>query len=416
MIIRKFQAETENGAILKAKAELGGDAVVMNIKTIKPRGLMRLFKKPYVEITAALDEDKKKDPTELQTKLDQREAKKEDLFTETTFDKKQNFTETGISDNPIIKELERKEAQQNKNDALEKKLNDIQSLLEEKLAGEEQKAVEEEKKQEEAESEAELYTKLIYNKLLEQEVDEKYANLIIDELDRSINKEGGLDHVLSTVYQKMILKLGESKPIVLDKKLPKVVFFIGPTGVGKTTTIAKIASKFTLDDKKKVAMLTADTYRIAATEQLHTYADILNLPFKVIYKPEEIVEAVEEYKDYDLILVDTAGHSHQNQQQMSDIRSFLDSVKEEEQKEIFLVLSATTKYRDLISIADSYKEIKGFKLIFTKLDETTCCGNILNLKLYTDADLSYLTCGQNVPDDIEKLDAQKIVKQLMGGR
>lgn len=418
MIIRKFQADTENQAILRAKEDLGGNAVVMNIKTIKPRGLMRLFRKSYVEVTAALDEDKDfKKSMDLQSILDAKEektAKKdEDLFfinQPLTQSKKES------EENPILKELEKREAENRKNDSLEEKLTDIQQMLQEKLANDNRREVEEVQKMQQAENEIEMYAKMVYNKLLEQEVDEKYANQIVNEIDRNMKKDAGLDYILSTVYQKMILKLGESKPISLGAKLPKVVFFIGPTGVGKTTTIAKIASKFTLDEKKKVAMLTADTYRIAATEQLHTYADILNVPFKVIYTPEEIEKAVEEYEDYDLILVDTAGHSHQNEQQLSDIKKFVESIKDEEQKEIFLVLSATTKYKDLLSIADSYKGIEGFKLIFTKLDETTCFGSILNLKLYTDADLSYLTCGQNVPDDIEKLDAQRVVKQLLGGK
>lgn len=416
MIIRKFQAGTEKEAILKASEDLGGNAIVMNIKTVKPRGFMRIFKKPYVEVTAALDEEKggKESENELQTFITREtRAKREPL-------PKKEFSlppiQQEVNENPILKELERREAQNQRTDTLEEKLTGIQKLLEEKLAKEDKKAVEDKKTQVQEESEIEVYTKLIYNKLLEQEVDEVYANQIVDEIDKSIKKDAGLDYILSTVYQKMILKLGESKPITLGKMLPKVIFFIGPTGVGKTTTIAKIASKFTLEEKKKVVMLTADTYRIAATEQLHTYADILNIPFKVIYTPEEVEKAMEEYKEYDLILVDTAGHSHQNEQQLSDIKKLVSTVKDEEQVEIFLVLSATTKYKDLLSIADSYKGVEGFKLIFTKLDETTCFGNILNLKLYTDAELSYLTCGQNVPDDIEKLDAQRIVKQLLGGR
>lgn len=410
MIIRKYQAETENAAILKAKEDLGGNAVVMNMKTVKPRGLMRLFKKAHVEVTAALDEDKEEEIRKARAVVDTAAEEKKERM-------QQNGQGAVLDlDNPILRELERRESENNRQDALEEKLVDIQKLLQEKLNTEEKKQEKEEQEQVQAETEMEMYTKLVYNKLLEQEVDEKYANQIVDEIDHNIKKDKGLDYVLSTVYQKMILKLGEPKPITLGSTLPKVVFFIGPTGVGKTTTIAKIASRFTLEEKKKVAMLTADTYRIAATEQLHTYADILNVPFKVIYTPEEIEKAVEEYKEYDLILVDTAGHSHQNEQQLADIKKLLDTVKDEEQKEIFLVLSATTKYKDLLSIADSYKEVEGFKLIFTKLDETTCFGSILNLKLYTDADLSYLTCGQNVPDDIEKLDAQRIVKQLLGGK
>ena len=119
---------------------------------------------------------------------------------------------------------------------------------------------------------------------------------------------------------------------------------------------------------------------------------------------------------YDLIFVDTAGFSHKNQQQKSDTKRLLDGVNEEYHKEIYLVLSATTKYRDLMEIVDIYDEISDYKLIFTKLDETSSYGNLLNIKLYADADLSYVTIGQNVPDDIEVFDTQKIVKQLLGGR
>lgn len=413
MIIKKFQADTEKEAIVKASEDLGGDAIVMNIKTVKPRGFMRIFKKSYVEVTAALDEKKDEKGNELQSIITKETQAK------TQSQPQKEFSLSSIAqnaeDNPILRELERRETQNQKTDTLEEKLTDIQKLLQEKLAQEDKKKVEEKEMQLQEESEIEMYTKLIYNKLLEQEIDEIYANQIVDEIDKNLKKDVGLDYILSTVYQKMILKLGEAKPITLGKKLPKVVFFIGPTGVGKTTTIAKIASKFTLEEKKRVAMLTADTYRIAATEQLHTYADILNVPFQVVYTPDEVEKAMEEYKEYDLILVDTAGHSHQNEQQLSDIKKLVSTVKDKEQVEIFLVLSATTKYKDLLSIADSYKGVEGFKLIFTKLDETTCFGSILNLKLYTDAELSYLTCGQNVPDDIEKLNAQKIVKQLLGG-
>lgn len=409
MIIKKFQAPTETEAVLKAKEDMGSNAVVVNIKTIKPRGIMSLFKKMTVEVTAALEE---KAVVENSPKNESVVQKEERAFIN--------------SEREMVEAIDKiRIREEQKNEKLEEKIDTLQTLLEQNLNRTKQEEVDsEEVKREEApkkvaplkqESEIEIYAKMIYNKLIDHEVDERYANLIVDEIDRNVKTEGSLDYVISSVYQKMILKLGEPKPIRLTEKKPKVVFFIGPTGVGKTTTIAKIASKFALEDKCKIAMLTADTYRIAATEQLNTYANILNVPFKVVYTPEEIQSAVEEYADFDLILIDTAGHSHQNAQQLSDIKKLTDSIPEGEQKEIFLVLSATTKYKDLLRIADTYKEIPGYKLIFTKLDETTYYGNILNLKLYTDAELSYLTCGQNVPDDIEKLDAQKVVKQLLGG-
>jgi flagellar biosynthesis protein FlhF len=228
------------------------------------------------------------------------------------------------------------------------------------------------------------------------------------------NKPGmPFDYALANVYQKMILKFGKPSEITLSGNGPKVVFFVGPTGVGKTTTIAKIASKFRVEAGKKVALLTADTYRIAAAEQLRTYANILEVPFRVIYSPEEIMQSVEEYKDYDYILVDTTGHSHQNQEQKTAILDFVNAVNDDIEKEVFLVVSATTKYRDLIRIADAYKEVTGYKLIFTKLDETTALGNLYNLRLYTEAPLSYVTCGQNVPDDISPFNAQSTVKQIL---
>ena len=118
----------------------------------------------------------------------------------------------------------------------------------------------------------------------------------------------------------------------------------------------------------------------------------------------------------DLVLVDTAGFSHKNQAQKDDLKKLLSNVGDEYEKEIYLVLSATTKYQDLKEIVDTYRGFTDFKIIFTKLDETSAYGNILNMKMYTGADLSYVTTGQNVPDDIEEIDSQKIVKTLLGGK
>lgn len=171
-----------------------------------------------------------------------------------------------------------------------------------------------------------------------------------------------------------------------------------------------------MEGKKKLALLTADTYRIAAAEQLRTYANILEVPFRVIYTEEEMEQALQEFGDFDYIMVDTAGHSHQNEAQREAMKEFIHFMDGKAEKEVFLVLSSTIKYRDLINIADAYSEMTEYKIIFTKLDETTTLGNLLNLKLYTGASLSYVTSGQNVPDDIEQFNPQKTVKRLLGGR
>ena len=162
--------------------------------------------------------------------------------------------------------------------------------------------------------------------------------------------------------------------------------------------------------------MTADTYRIAAAEQLKTYANILETPFKIIYSAQELNEALKQVADYDLVLVDTAGFSHKNPQQCDDVKRLIDNLSENYEKEVYLVISATTKYNVLIEIADIYKQKFDFRMIFTKLDENSCYGNIFNMKMYTGADLSYTTFGQNVPDDIEVFDTQKMVKSLLGGK
>jgi flagellar biosynthesis protein FlhF len=238
----------------------------------------------------------------------------------------------------------------------------------------------------------------------------------MEDLEKIARSGTNMDVILSNIYQKMILKFGQPKTIELSIGQPKVVFFIGPTGVGKTTTIAKIASKYKVDMGKKVAFLTADTYRIAAAEQLRTYANILDTPLTIIYSAEEMNAAIQRVSDYDLVLVDTAGFSHKNDAQRADIKQLIESLDKKYEKEVYLVISATTKYKDLLEIADIYHEIADYKVVFTKLDETTSYGNILNIKLYSGAELSYTTNGQNVPDDIEVFSTQKIVKQLLGGR
>jgi flagellar biosynthesis protein FlhF len=293
-----------------------------------------------------------------------------------------------------------------------KRLDDLSNMLDEKFVGSAKESFSEKS----LDSEELNYVRIIYRTLIENEVNEHYANEVLGEVERFIRPGQSVDAILSNVYQKLILRFGRPNTIELGKKRPKILFFIGPTGVGKTTTIAKLASKCKVESNYKVAFITADTYRIAATEQLRVYADILEAPMTIVYSPEDMNGAISELMDYDLVFVDTAGFSHKNESQRADIKRFIGGLSQEFEKEIYLVLSATTKYHDLLDIVDIYRGISDFKLIFTKLDETTTLGNILNIKLYSGADLSYVTNGQNVPADLEVFNTQKIVKQLLGGR
>lgn len=405
MIVKKYTGKDETEAVMKAKDDLGSNAVVLNVRTMKQRGLAKVFKKDFVEITAALEE---KD------------------FAQNVNNNKPTFSR--VSSEAIKKQqsqinlLADDRADTNapkQSEILEKKLDSLHDMLRNQIVKEEETDKKEDSKPAvRPENNANFKSlKLIYNKLLENEVSEKYANAIINDIENSMKKESNLDSILASVYQKIILKFGEPEAIEDDDRR-KIVFFIGPTGVGKTTTIAKLASDFKLTRSKSVAMITADTYRIAAVEQLNTYASILDVPVNVIYSPSEIVESIEELSDYQMIFVDTAGRSHKNAEQRDEIIEMISNVRNsgiDADIIIFLVMSVTTKYRDMVNICDAYKSLNTYRLLFTKLDETDSVGNILNIKLYTGAPISYTTCGQNVPDDIESVDVQKLAKSLLGG-
>jgi len=386
-----------------AKEELGKDAIVMNIKTISPKGIYKLFRKPLVEITADVDENityKNDKPKPAIPVSQPRKPILPDIIYD--YDDSASTIKPGnlFSTEPS---------------AIEVKLNNLQSLLEKQMSEKEKQPQEKTDAKATESNKNFACIQLIYNQLISNEVDEKYANQIIAEIEGNLKKDASMDNILASIYQKIILKLGQPKMIEIIGKTPKFVFFIGPTGVGKTTTIAKIASKFKVNEKAKVAFLTADTYRIAAVEQLRTYANILGIPMKVIYSDDEMKSAQEEFSDFDIVFVDTAGRSHRNKDQRDDIEELINSIPEDE-REIYLVLSATTKYRDLVKIAETYSEIIHYNLIFTKLDETSTIGNLFNLRMLTEAPLSYATFGQNVPDDISKVDAQNIAKQLLRGQ
>lgn len=413
MIIKKFVGKTEEAAIETAKKELGANVVVMNVKNVKPKGFFAFLKPQMIEVTVALEEDNTSREESVPADVKAAVSAINDVVVSSINNAQatqQAETRTSMG---LLAQAEDMNGKK-ENNAIEERLDSLQSLLEQQLQKPDEEKKEEVKKEET--SETDTFMKLLYKTMLENEVDEEYAGQIIEEIEKVNKPNSPFDFALANTYQKMILKFGKPVGITPSEKGVKMIFFVGPTGVGKTTTIAKIASRFQVDDKKKVALLTADTYRIAAAEQLRTYANILEVPFRIVYAIEEVEQALIDFKDYDYILVDTAGHAYNNTAQKEAMSKFIHSVDDKVEKEVFLVLSATTKYKDLISIADAYKEMVDYKLIFTKLDETTTLGNLLNLKLYTGASLSYVTHGQNVPDDIENFNPQKTVKRLLGGK
>ena len=193
----------------------------------------------------------------------------------------------------------------------------------------------------------------------------------------------------------------------------KVAALIGPTGVGKTTTVAKLAANFALKEKYRVALVTADTYRIAAVEQLKTYADLIGIPIEVVYTPQELRSALYRHQDKQLVLIDTAGRSPANQPQMAELEALL-AVDENIEKH--LVLSATTKFSDCLQAVQRFQPSKPQKYLFTKLDEASNLGTLFNLMFHAPKTMSYLTTGQNVPDDIELADPNRLTTLMLRGK
>jgi flagellar biosynthesis protein FlhF len=469
MTIKKFTGNTRDEAIQNAKNELGDSVVIMNVKEVRPKGVFGIFKTSTYEVTAALEDDAtpvRKNPSaalgegghfdavagergvvkHVEPKRPQPiPTQQTDSKADETALAEESLRSAFAAVNEVIQKNENKEYSKQQNsyqndhfaNAEDKRLDSLlpgntptevrnpaynrSSIVRNSAPQPEEDFVNlkdaiNADMEEKNKTSNRQFVSMLYDVLLSNEVDEKYVNQIIKDMEKVIRTGNNLDYLLSNVYQKLVLMMGKPKTIVCGDSKPLIVFLIGPTGVGKTTTIAKLASRYKLNYGKSVGLLTTDTYRIAATDQLRTYANILEIPLDVVLTKEDMNEAIAKMGGLDLILVDTAGFSHKNKEQRKDMEDILNAVDPAFEKDVYLVLSATTKYRDLKAIVDIYKAFTDFHLIFTKLDETDVMGNILSTKLYANTDLSYVCNGQGVPDDLEVVNIQHVVKQLLGGK
>lgn len=351
MKVKKYVAETMQDAIFKVKADLGPDAIILNTSKFKTGGFLGLFTRTMVEVVAGVEE--KNTENEQQNNLALQE----------------------------IVELKNMVYEMHKsweNDRF------LQELPEEMIE--------------------------IYKYLNEQGVYNTLSKEIIKLLDKR-NPEMR-DELLSCL--KLILReyIGEGQGIVLNGQ-KKVVAFVGATGVGKTTTIAKLAAHFVLDEGRKVCLITTDTYRIAAVQQLQTYSDIINIPIHVVYNEKELEKLLNfDLKGkYDLILIDTAGSSWNDRFQLGRLkRLFKDNLIDE----VHLILSLNTKSHIQKEIIEKFSIVKPDKLLLTKLDEANKFGDLLNIRNFCKLPYSYITMGQNVPDDIKTADVDILVDYLIG--
>lgn len=380
MKVKRYLVKDMNEAMIKIKSELGMDAVILNTRKIKTGGVFKFLKKPLIEVVAAIDEpivqSVEKEISKPQESVKKVEVEKRAVQPEPIFS---TVEPTGV--NSEVQELKLMVSE------LIKKVENIEHN--------------------EPTKKEDSYIEFLKSLGIQDSI----AKKIMDIVQRQISlSEKNQDAILNAM--KVITKeyLGDIRTIDTDpSNKPNIYMFLGPTGVGKTTTLAKIAARLSLIENKKVGLITADTYRIAAVEQLKTYSEILGIPLEVIYEAGELEEALHKFRDKDYILIDTAGRSHKSKELKTDYDELVKYLKS---VQIFLVMSMTTGFKDMKSIIESYNFLSDYRLLFTKLDEATSYGNILNIKVLTGKALSYFAIGQSVPDDIEVADKEKIVNYI----
>jgi len=372
MIIKRYIGNTTQEAMAQVKMDLGSDAIILNTRRIRRKGIAGWFSKPLMEVTAAIDHE---------------------------------IVIPKHKDKDNQKPQQPKETQYNKEafDNLEKKVDAMGQLMQklaDQISHNSPKTIQESLDQ----------GKKYYEGLIDNEVRKEYAVDIINRA-KQLHRKNGME--FHKCFERVIMDcLGnKAKPIEVLPGQRKVVLFVGPTGVGKTTTLAKLAARFTIEQNKKVGFITADTYRIAAVDQLKIYADILEIPMSIIYSPSEISKALEEHNDKDIVLIDTAGRSMKDQNHEKEISEMIAFGNIDE---ICLVISSNTSPQGCVNIINTYKFLPHYSLLFTKLDEVTTYGTILNCCLLSKKPLSYITTGQNVPTDIEIANIDKIKDLLIG--
>jgi len=374
MKVKKFYGLDNYDVMSKVKYELGSNAVILHQRRVKPKGLLGFFKKSIVEVVAAIEEND----------ITVSEANTTNVAKTQELDLKQRIA---------LKSNEKE---------FKSEINDIKAML--GTVVNQMQNINLSKTDDNLDSRRNSY---IYNILRENEMDEELINDLLDKCDININLvEMNDKETIKEILTQII------PPTINNNMNPssEVVFFVGPTGVGKTTTIAKIAANYSLEKGLSVGLISADTYRIAAVEQLRVYSDILNIPLEVIYSPNEIHDALKRLSNKDIIMIDTAGRSHKNNEHVEELSLLLDEIQN---KSVYLVISSTTKNSDLKDILDTYSFIHDYKIIFTKLDEVSTYGPILNIAMREPEYISYVTTGQSVPDDIEVVTSNKILDMLL---
>ncbi|MDX8365082.1 flagellar biosynthesis protein FlhF [Cytobacillus sp. IB215665] len=384
MKIKKYLAPSMSEAMKKIRHELGSDAVILNSKVVQKGGFLGFFSKKQFEVIAVQDPEPFSHEQQVVSKKQSIQGSKGNEMSQRELHLPNETAATQQADDVLTELKDIKVLMENLNIDIHTNFEKYPDPLKE-----------------------------INERLVVQELSDSLRLKIMDELLAKWHTNSNRDNDVNF--------LSWTKQCIIERITPfnyggvsfskKFVNVVGPTGVGKTTTLAKLAAQCVLNDKKKVAFITTDTYRIAAIEQLKTYAKILDVPIEVCYNIEDFQRAKDKFDHYDVVFVDTAGRNFLNQQYVEDLKEIIDF---NEDVETFLVLSLTSKFTDMKQIYKQFSMIHIDQFIFTKEDETSTYGSMLNLIDHFQIGVAYITNGQNVPDDIKTASPQLIGQIILG--
>jgi len=440
MLVKTFQAASMAEALRMVKAELGPDAMILSTKKDKTGGFLGFFSKPVYRVTAALDPARTSAPKaapppvpyrerperertakedlensmlaplarelkELREKVEALSKREEDLRKEEKPDEDENQTgqqETGFN----LKNIPRGD------------LEEIKKLLLNTLAKSQEGGVRSVQwpnasdiSSIEGQSGEDILPEdsPLAQELVKGGVSTELIRKILDTLN-TLPVDGGNQTLKSRLGETLGRLIKFAGTLKMRKNSPRIIALVGPTGVGKTTTTAKLAAMYALNRGNKVALITMDIFRVGAVEQLKTYSRIMGIPLEVASTPKELEKAVEKHSACDLIFIDTAGRSHKDKEKLDEMKNFLDN---KIPIEVYLCLSATTKDRELEEILNRFRIFQVSKVVFTKIDECESFGNMVNLLMKDNLQIAYFTTGQRVPEDIEVATSAKLADMIL---
>ena len=381
MRVRRFVGNNVAETVGKVKRELGSEAIILQTREFREGGFLGFFGKMRVEITAAIEENPVAEvkPSDEKHVYHVNEVKSQGTTPVPDSKEKPGIIEGELQSMRLILEK-----MKNQMEVIGGETNSVWPAALQRWA----------------------------DHLQNRGVNENLVKHLIRQVQKTLPEEEWVnDHQVRAQIEASVCQICEPIGFIkpgIDR--PMIVALIGPTGVGKTTTIGKLAAIFSFGDKRKVALITADTYRVAAVEQLKTFGEIIGVPVEVAMTPSGLREAINCHMDKELIFIDTAGRSPHHDLNMSELRAFLAKAQPDF---TMLVMSASTQPVDQLKIFESFETLTTH-LIFTKLDETVCTGSILNLLSKTTIPTAYLTNGQNVPDDIEAATPNLMARYVIG--